>query len=156
MQFQLEALSLDFFEEALPLFYKHYGEISPNPDIPMRIDFDRYLKMQEQGILRNFTARDESGDLLGYAVFYVCQAIRYLDSKQAQQDVIYLEPSGRGHGIGSAFVDWCEGYLKAEGVQVIYHHAKVGPKDKLGPLLEKKGYRPVDLIYMKRLDREGA
>lgn len=152
MQFSSESLNSSLIEELTPLLTKHYREIAHFQDIELDPNWARYLQMSEAGGLRVFTARDESKTLVGYAAFFVSFNLHYQGSKQAAQDVIYIEKSTRGRGIGKAFIKFCDDSLRVEGVQAVYHHIK--EKHNFGPMLETMGYELVDLIYAKRLDAE--
>lgn len=152
-KFQRESLTLDFFEEGLPLFHRHYRDISANQDIKLEIDFERYFRLQDAGAVRLFTARAADGKLIGYAVFHVMTNMRYKSSLQATQDVLFVHPEFRGCGM--KLVEFCDNQLRNEGVQVVYHHTKAKPELNFGPALERRGYKLVDLIYSKRLDKEG-
>lgn len=148
MQFQREQ-SFEIFDEAMPLLRQHFEEISANKDIPLDPDFEAYELMERQGMLRTFTARDD-GKLVGYAVFFVRANIHYKTSKQANQDILYIVPSLRGGLLGYRFIKWCDEELRAEGCQAVYQHIKAA--HNFGSLLERIGYRLVDLIYCRRLD----
>jgi GNAT superfamily N-acetyltransferase len=151
MNFARETASEDFFSEIMPLLELHFHEIAHYQDIQLKPNFQRYLDLDRAGALRIFTARDEFNKLVGYAVFFVQPALHYMDSLQAGQDVIYLERSKRGAGIGKDFVKWCDDELRLDGCQVVYHHVKIQHR-ALGGLLESIGYRPVDTIMARRLD----
>lgn len=153
MLFEREVISLDFLTKQLwPLLELHYKEIAAFQDIPLKPDFEKYLTMEKTGSLRCFVARDEESEMaiIGYAVFFVNQNLHYSTSKQAIQDVLYLEKSKRGIGVGKIFVDWCDGELRKEGVQAVYHHVKT--KFNFGPMLESLGYQHLENIYGRRLD----
>lgn len=150
MPFQREISSDNLHSEMLPILEKHYHEIAAFHDIKLNPDFDKYKMLDESGGLRVYTARDEFHQLVGYAVFFVAHNPHYRDSLQATQDVIYIEKSQRGAGIGLKFIDWCDGELRKDGCQVVYHHVK--QKHNFGPLLESLNYKLVDLIFARRLD----
>jgi GNAT superfamily N-acetyltransferase len=147
--FQREKATFDLFEELLPLLEAHYLEIAHFQDIPLEPDFDRYVKLDENGVLRVFTARDEAGKLVGYSVYLVSFNLHYRSSLQAIQDILYISPDRRG--FGRKFIAWCDDQLRAEGVQATYHHVKSA--HDFGPLLARMGYECVDHIYARRLDR---
>jgi hypothetical protein len=147
-QFQREQLTAELCEELRPLLEKHYKEIAHYQDIPLIPAYEQYMKLDSMGMLRVFTAREESGECAAYAIFFVKHNLHYSSSLQAVQDIIYVDPNKRG--FGARLIKWCDEQLKAEGVQVVYHHVKVA--HNFGPLLERMGYQLVDLIYGKRLD----
>lgn len=148
MQFKREILTQELVSEMIPLLVLHYGEIAHYKDIPLDPDYDQYIKLENAGVLRAFTARDESNALIGYALFFIKSNIHYKSSLQALQDILFVRPDKRG--IGFRFIPWCDEMLRAENIQVVYHHVK--EKHNFGKLLSKIGYELVDLIYARRLD----
>jgi L-amino acid N-acyltransferase YncA len=143
---------VDVFAEAEPLLVKHWQEVAHYQDIPLDVDCNAYATAESQGKLRIYTARD-CGTLIGYAAFFVSFNPHYASSLQAMQDVIYLDPAHRGGRTGIKLIKHAEAALKAEGVQVIYHHVKAA-HPLLGKILEHMHYTAVDTIYGKRLDKE--
>lgn len=141
--------------EAWPLFERHYKEVSANQDIPLEPDIQKYVMLEKSGMLRVYTVRMENSDgqlmLVGYQFLFVNNNLHYSNSKQATQDILFLEKHLRGTGIGRAFIEWCDAQLRKEGVQVVYQHVKTYLN--FGPLLEKLGYKHVENIYSRRLDR---
>lgn len=150
-RFQRER-SQDVFDEVMPLLELHWREIAHYQDIPLSPNFKQYAALEDAGLVRTFTARDSEKKLVGYAVFFVRHNLHYQSSLQASQDILFIHPDKRG--FGARFILWCDRQLKEEGVAVVYHHIKVA--HNFGKLLERMGYEMVDLIYAKRLDREGA
>lgn len=138
----------DIYEEMKPLLEKHYHEIAHYQDIKLNPDFEQYCMLEKIGMLKTYTARFE-GELIGYSLFFVKKNIHYKDSLQAVQDVIYIDKTRRG--FGRVFIDWCDSKLRDYGVQVVYHHVK--QEHNFGPMLEKMGYKLIDLIYGRRLDK---
>jgi hypothetical protein len=136
----------EIFQEAIPLLNLHYEEIAHFKDIKLEPDFEAYQKLEESGALRTFTARDQSDQLVGYAVFFIRHNIHYKSSLQAHQDIIFIHPKQRG--FGHAFIAWCDEELRKERVEAVYHHVKAA--HNFGPMLEKMGYQLVDLIYARR------
>lgn len=151
-------MSPELVGEIKPLLEMHWESIAHYKDIPLDPDFGMYDAIQAAGALRIFTARVErnvdttqgSGRLIGYCVFFVRPNGHYRSSIQASQDILFLHPEFRGGFVGYRFIEWCDDQLREEGVQVVYQHVKQA--HNFGPLLERMGYRLVDLIYGKRLD----
>lgn len=148
MKLQRELATPALCEELLPLLEAHYQEIAHFKDIKLEPDFEQYIRVEEAGSLRVFTARDEDNALFGYAIYFVRANIHYKSSVQAVQDILYVHPQYRG--IGAKLIAHADRELAKEGVQAVYHHVK--SEHNFGPLLERMGYKLVDLIYAKRLD----
>lgn len=148
MKFQRETLAM-CFDEAKPLLIEHWKEIAHYLDIPLDVDYERYYTLEANGVIRVYTARGESGALIGYAVFFINTHAHYKQSLQAMQDVIFIHHKHRG--TGGRFILWCDEQLKAEGVQIVFHHIKAA--HDFGKLLERFGYELIDKIYGRRLDR---
>lgn len=142
-------------EDAWPdmeaLFRAHYEEIAHYKDIALAPNAAAYRKLASRGVMRAYTVRD-AGDLVGYAVFLVRRNPHYWGSLQAIQDVLYLEPAYRRGMTGVRLLRHAEERLRAEGVQVVYHHVK--RTNRMGELLERLGYEHVDQVYAKRLDKK--
>jgi GNAT superfamily N-acetyltransferase len=146
-----EPWTREFWAEVEPLAREHYLELAHYQDIPLDVDVERYLAMEAAGRMRAYVARD-AGRIIGYAWFFVAPNAHYNGSLQAVQDVLYVDPALRGGAIGRKLVQFCEDALRAEGVQAVYHHAKVA-HEPLQILLSHMGYEAVDIIFAKRLDR---
>lgn len=149
VEFKREPVTVDLCREMLPLFSAHYQEIAHFKDIPLDPDFDQYIKLDEAGFVRAFTARTPEGEILGYAVFFVKYNPHYKTSLQASQDVLYIDKKRRG--FGAKFILWCDRELAKEGIQLSYHHIKQA--HDFGPMLKRMGYELVDYIYARRLDK---
>lgn len=125
----------------------HYKEVAPYEDIPLNINWAKFVKMNEIGVLILFVMRQE-GELVGYSTFTVSHSIEYSTSIQASLSNIFIHPSHRGRGM--RFISWCDEQLKNLKVQVVYHHVKV--KNDYGVLLKRLGYDIMNIEYTKRLD----
>ena len=148
--FQREEFTEPLYLEMLPLLVKHHEEIAQFKDIPLDVDLDAYLTAELSASLRVFTVRVDR--LIGYAVFFVRFNPHYASSLQAVEDVLFLDRSFRkSTRIGVALIRFAEEQLRDEGVQLIYHHAKVA-HPQLGTILERFGYDHVENIYVKRVN----
>jgi hypothetical protein len=150
-EFQRESIR-GLWDELAPLLEQHWREVAFYPDIALAPDTSRYEALEDAGVLRCFTARQE-GKLVGYSFYFVTQHLHYVGSKMAQQDVIFVEPSKRKGTLGAKLIAWCDEQLRQEQVQVVVQHVKVAPHLDFGPLLARLGYEPVDMLWSKRLDR---
>lgn len=148
MYYQAEMIT-DLWAELEPLLEVHWREVAHYQDIALDPDKETYATLQARGELRCYTARD-AGRLVGYGFFLVRPNLHYRGSRQAHQDVLFLHPDYRRGRTGVQLIRVAERRLQAEGVQVVYHHAKL--TNKVGELLERLGYELIDRIYAKRLD----
>lgn len=149
MKFTEERLTTELLEEVKPLLEKHWQEIAHFKDIPLDPDYDLYLKMQDLKMLRCFSMRDGNAQLVGYSVFVVRPNMHYRSCITATEDIIFVHPSARGHGM--FFIHWCDEQLKFYGVQVVTHHIKVN--FDWSKALMRQGYEFTDKQLCKRLDR---
>jgi hypothetical protein len=135
-------------EELRPLLQKHWREVAHYQDIELDPDWPFY---RTSPVLRPFSVR-EDGKLAGYGIFGVSHNRHYMQSVQAVQDILFVDPNSRG-GAGRLLVRTVDEHMKREGVQVIYQHQKLA-HPALGELLRSEGYEPVEVIWAKRLDKE--
>ncbi len=145
-----EELVSELWDELMPLLKDHWREIAHYQDIPLDPDIAAYEAVEEQAMLRCYTAREDD-KLIGYAVFFVRRGMHYRGSLQAIQDVLFLLPEYRHGSIGVALIQYSERQLAAEGVQAVYHHCKT--TNQVGRLLVRLGYELIDEVYGKRLDK---
>jgi GNAT superfamily N-acetyltransferase len=138
----------DLWVELWPLMVAHWDEIATWQDIPLDPDTDAYEALDEAGMLRLYTVRDEHR-LVGYAAYTVRTHLHYRQSKQAVQDVIFLLAEYRCGRTGMRLIEHADAQLAAEGVQVVFQHVKTA--HNFGPLLERLGYEHVENVYAKRL-----
>lgn len=144
---------LPFYEEARPLIEQHWREIAHYPDIPLDVNVESFVKMDELDWLRTFVARVD-GVIVGYAIFILRPALHYQRCLQAICDVIYVDPNSRALGLGMRLLRETDRALKAEGVRVVWHHQKLA-HPALGLCLKRRGYEHIENNWAKRLDREG-
>jgi GNAT superfamily N-acetyltransferase len=93
----------DVMDEIRPLLEQHWKEIAHYPDIPLDPDYGRYRTLETLGLLRIFTARHD-GQLVGYAIYAVNFSLHYRNSRQAQQDVLFVLPAYRRTRLGTLLV----------------------------------------------------
>ena len=147
LTYQPELVS-DLWDEFWPLLEAHYREIAAYKDIELDPDRAAYAQLEIQDELACYTARS-GGTLIGYLVFFVRRNTHYQGSLQAWQDVMFIHKDHRGRA-GIELIRYAERALAAQGVQVVYHHAKT--TNNFPRLLKAMGYTLVDEIYAKRLD----
>ena len=142
------------------LLRQHWHEIATYHDIPLSVNEAAYRKASDAGTLCIVTLRQhgaliaDDGRMIGYAVFFVVQHPHYDTTTMALQDVVYLDPEFRRGLLAMKLIAFSEVALKARGCVLVHQHAKVA-HPALGLLLQRRGYRHVENLYVKRLDDEG-
>ena len=132
------------------LLYEHWSAVAHYKDIALEVDWPTYEAAEQNGRFRLFTVRIP-GQVVGYAAYFVYHNPHYKSSRQAVQDVLYLDPGYRRGSLGRQLVACADVMLKAEGVQATYHHSKVAcPIDAI---LIREKYELIERIWAKRLDR---
>lgn len=143
--FQKEKLS-DVFDEAMPLFKKHWIEVDYFKDEEFNPDKEKYLAIEKYGTYNFYTAR-KNDTLVGYTGFIKSHSLHNPKSYRAIQDVIFIDPEHRG--FGTSFIAWTEKELRKENIDVIYQCSRA--VKSFGSILEKQGYTLIDLVYGKRV-----
>ena len=132
-------------EEVTPLAELEWGE-SGHPTETLCIDWDSYLKLEEQGMLKFFTARVE-GKLAGYFVVIYTVPFTTKGSPLAIYDAVYVDRAYRGIGKDLfAFVEKC---IREDGIYRVL--ANSSAKNPIGKFLERMGYKELDTKYEKAL-----
>jgi GNAT superfamily N-acetyltransferase len=139
----------DVITEAEPLLDEHWREIAVHKDVPLKPSYLFYHKMDKIGALKIFTVR-HGGKLIGYAVFVVRPRHGHYDFAWAINDIVWVKPEFRHHGVGSALVAFWDAELARLGVQFVSVNSKVA-HPALHGLLEKCGYATIEIGHQKRL-----
>lgn len=147
MRFSCETYD-DVIEEIKPLLEEHYEEIAKYKDIPLVPDWSTYRKLEQVGVLKIFTCRQDDR-LIGYGIYFIKPHLHYSTCLVAQQDILFITKGHRGTGF--RFINWCDEQLKSLGVNLTVQHIKAS--HNFGAMLERQGYELMDLIYTKRLDK---
>ena len=144
MQYQEEKFS-KLYSELIPLLKEHRREVDLF-GLELDVDGETYIQWEVAGISRLYTVRDE-GKLVGYALYVLFTHNHHKTSLHATHDVLYLSKEKRGHGL--TFLRYCEEKLKEEGVNIL--HQCVPECNDWGKVLEFKGYKKLETIYVKEI-----
>lgn len=132
-----------------PMLEKHWEEIAINKDtIRLNPDYDLYYELEEQGVVKCFTARDQDDKPIGYIVFFIRPHIHYKDTMWGMMDILYVDKKYRGTRVAIKLIKFAEQCLQRDGIDVMMLGTKLH-KD-FGRLLEALGYSPVETFYGKR------
>lgn len=137
----------DLFEEIKPLIEAHYSEVAWRKDkIKLDPDWDAYRRLEAVDALRCYTARDD-GKLVGYFICFVQNNLHYRGTREARNDVFYVEPTLRGFHVGTRLIREAEQALRAEGVHVMMLHIKT--THDWTKLAERTGFEIIEKIVAK-------
>jgi hypothetical protein len=147
MHYQREELTETLCKEISPLLVQHYQEIAWNGCPPLNPNFEEYIKADNAGFVRCYTARmSDDKRLIGYNVLWLKRHSHYQFSLQAVQDVIFMEPSQRGSGF--EFMKYCDEELRKEGVQIVYR--QVTEKKDYSRSLKVLSYEKIETVFARR------
>jgi GNAT superfamily N-acetyltransferase len=151
LTFQVERFS-DVIEDAQPLLVRHHAEIANyRACIPLSPDYAKYAVMEAAGKLLVVTARND-GIMVGYADFIMDSALHYSTVLWPENDILWVAPEYRGRMAGVRLIGLAEKTLKARGAVMLHFRSKTS-HPALGRLLVRLGYRPVETVYAKMLQR---
>jgi hypothetical protein len=138
-------------ETISPLHWKELAldQLLFTPDL----DHERYLKMDELGMMHVVTARDDH-KLVGYIICFVMPHFHYKSSGlTALADMYYLLHEYRKGGLGARMFMEMERGLKARNV--IRAHMSCKVHDDHQVLFEKMGWTFTDKTFSKLLVKAG-
>ena len=108
---------------------------------------DLYLKAEEKGLLKVYTARD-NGTIAGYCVTVISQCYKTTKIK-AHQEALYVKPDYRRFGVGGELLQYVDTHLKQIGVHI--SSQSVPSNMNWDNLLIAKGYKKFRTIYEKEI-----
>lgn len=136
----------DFAMELGDLLKLHHAEVGWKADkIPLKLDWGTYMRLDEEGTLLSFTAR-EGADLRGYAIFLTTPHLLHSLTRMAINHMIFVHPSNRGTA-GPRLIEYAERELKALGIEVVGYH--VQKRLDWSPILARKGYEEGEVSWLK-------
>ena len=131
------------------IFHEHWLEIGlHHKQIPLEPDWERYAKMDLEGVSHMMTVRDD-GILVGYYHAIVMPHLHYKSSLTAWSDLIYLHPLYRRGLTGYKLLRQAEKMLKGLGVQRSYVMTKAHLPINI--LMKRLKYRLVERTFTKLL-----
>lgn len=142
-------LSRNLWDEILPLLVRNNEDVGVLGSIEP--DRETYDALEEKGALRCYTARTETGLLVGYCIMVVGPSLYRVGMKCANQDTIYILRQYRHGAEGIRLLRYADEQLAAEGVEYIVRQS-TGMHD-IGKLLQAEGYVHTHDTYMRRIDR---
>lgn len=149
MQYQEEKIA-DILTELAPILEMHWEELANNKEVRMlNVAYDTYIKLNELGLIRIFTARDDYNLLVGYFCFCIAPNLHYQHWLHADVDVYYIHPEYRTGGVGSEMVGKVEEWLKSLGVNMVSMMDKIHHSHE--KFFTRLGYKQVERIYEKIL-----
>ena len=113
-ELEIAPVSAARYEELLPLIaaYQRFYEVEEIDTDRNRSFFRRFLAPSEDGEL--LAARDEGGEILGYACLYW-----HFSSTRAVETVLmndlFVTPEARGRGVGRALIEASRAVARARG-----------------------------------------
>lgn len=131
------------FKEVIPA---HYEELSVTKEFELDPDWDRYIALEDAGILKVITCRNDS-ELIGYIIFFIQPHIHYKQCFTAFEDIYYLKKEYRKGRTGIKMFKFAEEYLKSIGVQRVLYGTKVHLDNSR--LFEYLGYKFFEKLYGK-------
>jgi GNAT superfamily N-acetyltransferase len=138
-------------KEMQSLLDLHWELIALNKDkIKLNPDWNQYIKLNDAGIIKLFTAR-KNGKLVGYFAVSVSPSLHYKDHIYAVNDVIFIHPDHRDGSAGYKLIKYAEQRLSNMGVSLMMINTKTHqPFDKL---LERMGFNLIERVYSKYIGK---
>jgi hypothetical protein len=143
ISFQEETIR-EVWPELNSLTKEHYKEVSLLADqIELDVDIDYYLQLEELGMVRVFTVR-ENNSLVGYASFFIVGSPRYKGKKVAQNDGIFIQERIRQGFLGIKFIKAITKELSTSCDIILWH---VKDKYDFSPILKRMNFIKQDTVW---------
>ena len=143
----------DIIDDMKETLLDHYNETQLYADkIPMDPAYDIYELLYNQGVIRFFTCRDDTNDLVGYLVMTVHEGPHHQTVLKAQMDNMYVTPEHRHTEVAESLIATAERTLKQDGVAVMQINFKTHTPCQ--SLMDKLGYYKVEVSYTKYIKDE--
>lgn len=135
------------------LFAEHWKELALNRDvIPLAPDWDKYYRLDIEGVLHVLTARLPDGRLVGYTFLMVGPHLHYKSTLWGHVDIYWVDPVVRAGWNGVRFLKALIAGAKAMQLVNLTIATKLHFADnRVTKLLQRLGFRPIETIHAMRL-----
>jgi GNAT superfamily N-acetyltransferase len=128
---------------------EHWREVEYYQDeIPLDIDLDKYQLMNDAGMIKIITVRNQS-QLVGYIAMLIHLHPHHKNTLYAMNDMFYILPEFRKGRTGIEIFKFTEEVMRAEGVKIMLLSCKAH-LDK-GTIFKRLGFIPAEISYSKLL-----
>lgn len=143
----------EIWDEFMVLARAHWSETESyrHQNQPLNPSKDRYVQYEKGGWYKEFTARNESGELVGHIGMYVMPSM-HSQCLVASEDTLYILPEYRKGRNALNLMKYVEAEMRKLGVVEI--SASTKPVNNAGRLLEYMGYVLATNGYSKHLKYE--
>lgn len=131
------------------LFMEHHKLVKQPFYKELKVDWKKYLLMEQAGLLHVLTARDDE-KLVGYIFFNVTPHVLYSDLLHCFVDIYFLHPDYRKGLAGVKMFKTFEKTVKDAGVKIIYVSYNLG-YNEVKKLLEHLEYEPGEETFIKKV-----
>jgi len=141
----------NWWRDAQELIPVHYEELSIDKDkVKIGINCQRYLEMEQAGMLHIVTIRLGGGKMVGYYLCMILPHMHYKDAGlMAYTDMYFVHPDYRLGGVGAKMMIFVEETLRRRDVLKVYITTKL--KLDLSLMFEALGWKATDKIFTKFL-----
>lgn len=137
----------EYFHLAMPLARDNWQETGFG--FPFAPSYAHYAAMEAAGLLV-FVGAFDGDNLVGYCTAIVTGHPYNPDVIMANSDALFVAHDHRGGALPGRLIRFVEREAKARGATRMLWHARAGTP--LASVMERRGYRPVDMIVMKEFD----
>lgn len=132
------------------LFALHWKLIATDQDVAkLDIDFTKYLRLAEMKMFTMVLARNNVATIIGYFACLITPHPHYKSTLMALEDVHFVHPDYRRHGVGTEMLGVMEDVLRARDVKLLKVRSKVHAPNT--EWLRQNGFKAVELTYSKVL-----
>jgi len=136
-------------DESLALIQDHFNEVYPAREIyDLDMDWDTYRSLEDMGLLKIFTARDD-GILVGYLWVIVSLNIHSKGSFVAADDGLFVAKSHRRGSVAIKLIKFVEQCLKADGFKTF--HMTGTEENPIDSLMKRMDYTKIETKFKKVL-----
>ena len=117
--------------------------------VPLNFNWRQYLSLEGTGHVKLYTARDDNGNMLGCALYFVTEHLHHKNYVVAECDTLAVSIAARGHGVGRGLIAHAEQALKAFDVKEIIHRSRLVYDTEA--LFPKLGFTAIETAYSKKV-----
>lgn len=140
----------DVLPDMVSLLHAHFDEVGHQKGRnPLDPDYDKYMALDDAGLLSVVVAYNTNNHLIGYCVDLMMNHLHHKTLSYAVNDVLYVRPEYRRTAVPLELLNYTGEHLTRLGISVHIIHMKM--YKKFQRLAEAAGYDPHEISYLKYL-----
>ena len=114
-------------------------------EIELDVDWEKYITLEDLGMLGFYTVRNNKDKLVGYAAVFADNNLHHKQDIFAKIETFFVHPKHRSHGTALKFFQYVIDDIKRHDVSLITFSVKY--KHLIEKVLPRYDFKPIETLF---------